>query len=64
MYEALDELGMVVIAYSPSTQKAKMEGSEVQRSCLTMLQIQRQSGVRETLSLKYQEQKLERWLSS
>lgn len=60
MYEALDELGMVAIAYSPNTQKAKMEGSEVQGSCLTMLQVQRQSGVHETLSLKYQEQKLER----
>lgn len=30
MYETLDELGMVVIAYNPSTQKVKMEGLEVQ----------------------------------
>ena len=64
MYEALDKLGMVTIAYSPSTQKVKIEGLEIQRSCLTMLQAQRQSGVCETLSLKHQEQKLERWLSS
>lgn len=29
MYEALDELGMVTIAYSPSTQKVKIEGLEI-----------------------------------
>ena len=55
MYEPLNELGMVAIAYSPSTQEAKMEGSEVQRSCLTMLQVQRQSEVRESMSFKHKE---------
>lgn len=54
---------MVPTACSPSTQEAEIEGSEVQRSSLTMLQVQRQPGVHEILSLKHQEQRLERWLS-